>query len=118
MNDSAQLTHYVKNNDIIEKYTKKLLLLQQKLNQNLSEHKIEKENLYESQHLLEISNQPGMVMEKSGASAKIRFKELSGFKKDAAMKKLLKTIDIMNQELGKLQIILKKYKGPPLYFIL
>jgi len=85
-------TTYINNNDIIEKYTKKLLLLQTKLNENLFEHNCEKENIKTD------SAKP--TAPSTSSSSKVHFKDLNVFKKDAVMKKLLKTIDIMNQELS------------------
>ncbi len=85
-------TTYINNNDIIEKYTKKLLLLQTKLNENLFEHNCEKENIKTD------SIKP--TDSTTSSLSKILFKDLNLSKKDAVMKKLLRTIDIMNQELS------------------
>lgn len=99
-------TTYINNNEIIEKYTKKLLVLQQKLNENINDHKLEKENMLNGTELSEVSNNKmkaqGDIKSSSSSDSKIKFRDLSGYKKDVVVKKLLKTIDIMNQELSKL----------------
>lgn len=99
-------TTYINNNEIIEKYTKKLLVLQQKLNENISDHKLEKENMQNGTELLDVSNNKmkgkGELKPSSASDSKIQFRDLSGYKKDVVVKKLLKTIDIMNQELSNL----------------
>lgn len=92
-------TTYINKTEIIEKYTKKLLLLQQKLNENLSMHREEKENMCMDGPELSVSNENKCM--DIQPSNKINFKDLSGFKKDIVVKKLLKTIDLMNQELSK-----------------
>ena len=47
----------------------------------------------------------------SRASQKVKFKNVLDFKKDVIIRKLLKTIDLMNQELSKeLRIFLKNVK--------
>ncbi len=93
------------NNEIIEKYTKKLLVLQQKLNENFNDHKVEKENIINGAELSDVSNNSKKnksELKSSSESAKVQFKDVNNYKKDVVVKKLLKTIDIMNQELSKL----------------
>lgn len=94
---------YINNNDIIEKYTNKLLLLQQKLNENLSEHRVEKENMnWNTSGITEIYT--NNMNSKLNGPTKVQLnelKEMTGHKKDVVVKKLLKTIDLMNQELSK-----------------
>lgn len=75
--------------ELIEIYAQKLLKLQQSLNKNFPDA-FSREQLSQTNELNN-NNQP----------PKLKFKQLYEFKKDAVIKKLLKTIDLMNIELSK-----------------
>lgn len=87
---------YANNLEIIDKYTQKLLELQEKMDENFFDHKLEKAKIFDTTDSNNITNKENIQK-----SNKIQFKDLFGFKKDVVMKKLLKTIDLMNQELSK-----------------
>ncbi len=83
---------------IIDKYTQKLKKLQDKLKEPLGSDSNESEK-----------EQTGSQKQMSN-SKKLKYENLYQFKKDVIIKKLLKTIDVMNQELSKkfISLLLKR----------
>ena len=84
------------NSEIVEIYTQKLLKLQQSLNENFPDSlspvfKSDINNLTDAEECC--SNNQETI--------KLKFKNLFEFKKDIVIRKLLKTIDLMNIELSK-----------------
>ena len=66
---------------------------------------MEKENIINGAELSDVSNNSKKnksELKSSSESTKVQFKDVNNYKKDVVVKKLLKTIDIMNQELSKL----------------
>jgi hypothetical protein len=90
---------------IIEKYTKKLMELEQQLNQmNFLQHK---ENSLQTENKLSVkqnANKQEKQQENYSTTEKIKFKNLFNLSKDIVMRKLLKTIDLMNQEMSIIKI--------------
>lgn len=76
------------NLELIEIYTQKLLNLQLSLDQNFPD--------------LSTDRQEEIIAAKQ--PAKLKFKNLFEFKKDVVIRKLLKTIDLMNLELSWFEI--------------
>jgi hypothetical protein len=75
---------------IIDKYTQKLKKLQDKLKEPL----VSDSNEGQKEQTSSKSQMP--------SNLKLKYENLYQFKKDVIIKKLLKTIDVMNQELSKL----------------
>lgn len=75
---------------------------------NSSDIKIIENSLAENVDGLQNDNQPRakngsqLNEEKCSKNARVKFKNVIQFKKDVVIKKLLKTIDVMNQELSKI----------------
>ena len=93
------------NAQIIEKYTQQLLELQNKLNENLSVQKYEnsRANNQNETTIDLLRNQS--AAKKNLTTNKVKFKNVLEGNKDVILKKLLKTIDLMNQELSKKYLI-------------
>ncbi len=85
------------NLELIEIYTQKLIKLQQSINENFPDSPepklIEHDNHMNLEFIRESPSSP--------EETKIKFKHLFEFKKDIVIRKLLKTIDLMNIELSK-----------------
>ena len=79
------------NSEIVEIYTQKLLKLQQSLNENFPDSL---SPTFKTEDVVEDSST------NNGETIKLKFKNLFEFKKDNVIRKLLKTIDLMNIELS------------------
>ena len=77
------------NLEIFERYAQTIMNLQQELDQDLGK------NINKS-----ILRKDKSVLDESGKLGKVKFKNLAEYKRDSVLKKLLKTIDVMNQELS------------------
>jgi hypothetical protein len=82
----------LKNNlKIIEEYSNNLMKMERKLNESAHYRKLFKEKQENAQ--TELSKN-------SATSTKVKYKNVETLKKDVVIKKLLKTIEVMNQELS------------------
>ncbi len=82
------------NSEIVEIYTQKLLKLQQSLNENFPDSL---SPVFKSDNLNDVDE----CCSNNQETIKLKFKNLFEFKKDIVIRKLLKTIDLMNIELSK-----------------
>lgn len=82
----------LKNNlKIIEEYSNNLMKMERKLNESAHYRKLFKEKQENAQ--IDLSKN-------SSTSSKVKYKNVQTLKKDVVIKKLLKTIEVMNQELS------------------
>ena len=93
------------NAQIIEKYTQQLLELQNKLNENLSNQKFENSKASNQNETTIDLVRNQSAAKKNSTTNKVKFKNVIEGNKDVILKKLLKTIDLMNQELSKKNLI-------------
>ena len=84
------------NLEIFERYTQTIMSLQKELDQDLGKNIASNSTLNNKS----IVRKEKSCLDESGKLGKVKFKNLAEHKRDNVLKKLLKTIDVMNQELS------------------
>ena len=85
------------NLEIFERYTQTIMSLQRELDSDLGKNLASNSTLNNKS----IARKEKSCLDESGKLGKVKFKNLAEHKRDNVLKKLLKTIDVMNQELSR-----------------